>query len=93
MKLTSLTLLSALLLSLTFTACNSDKSKGLDNNSHQQASTQTSGFPTIIRPANNVNCRNCYATFKLSMATQKQSHGHNYVACPVCNKDYLQKSK
>ena len=93
MKLTSLTLLSALLVNLTFVACNSGKSKGLDNNSHQQASAGTRGFPTVKRPANDVNCRNCYATFKLSMAIQKQSHGHNYVACPVCNKDYLKKSK
>ena len=82
-----------LLLSLTFLACNSTKSKSLDNAAHQQASNRTSGFPTVKRPANNVNCRNCYATFKLSMATQKQSNGHSYIACPVCNKDYLKKAK
>ena len=93
MKLTSLTLLSALVLSLTFTACNSNKPKALDTNAHQQASTTTRGFPAVIRPANNVNCRNCYATFKLSMATQKQAHGHSFTACPVCNKDYLNKAK
>ena len=94
MKLTSLTLLSALLITLTFTACNSDKSKNLDNNnSHQQASTQTRGFPTVKRPSNDVVCRNCYATFKLSMATQKQSHGHSYTACPICHIDYLKKAK
>ena len=93
MKLTSLTLLSALLLSLTFTACSPSKPKGLDTNAHQQATNTTRGFPAVIRPANDVNCRNCYATFKLSRATQKQSHGHSYIACPVCNKDYLKKAK
>ena len=93
MKLTCLTLCSALLLGLTFTACNSAKPKGLDNNSHQQATNTTRGFPTIKRPANNVNCRNCYATFKLSRASQKQSKGHKYIECPVCHKDYLSKAK
>ena len=93
MKLTSLTLLSALLLSLTFTACNSSKSKGLDNNSHQQASTTTRSFPTAKRPPNDVNCRICYARFKLSSASQKQSHGHAYTECPVCKHDYLKKAK
>ena len=93
MKLTQLTLLSALLVSLTFTSCNSTKSKGLDSNAHQQATNTTRGFPSVKRPPNDVNCRNCYATFKLSMATQKQSHGHSYTACPVCHKDYLKKAK
>jgi len=93
MKLTSVTLLSALLLSLTFTSCNSNKSKNLDSGAHQQATNTTRGFPVVIRPTNNVNCRNCYATFKLSMATQKQSHGHIYTACPVCHHDYLKKAK
>lgn len=93
MQLTKLTLLSTLVLSLTLIGCNSSKSKGLDNNSHQQASTPTRGFPSVKRPANQVNCRNCYATFKLSMATQKQSHGHSYTECPVCKHDYLSKAK
>jgi len=93
MKLTSPTLLSALLITLSFTACTSGKFKSLDNNSHQQASTQTRGFPTVKRPRNDVVCHNCYATFKLSTATQKQSHGHSYIACPICHKDYLKKSK
>ena len=89
----SLILVLTLLFSLTFLACNSTTSKGLDSGAHQQASTRTSGFPAVRRPANDVNCRNCYATFKLSMATQKQSHGHSYMACPVCNKDYTKKAK
>jgi hypothetical protein len=90
----SLTVLLTLLVSLTFLGCNANTSKGLDSEAHQQASTTTTrGFPAVRRPANDVNCRNCYATFKLSRATQKQSHGHSYVACPVCNKDYLKKAK
>ena len=93
MKLTSLTLLSALLITLTFTACNSSKSKSLDNDSHQQASTQTRGFPTVKRPSKDVVCHNCYSTFKLSRAIQKQSHGNNYIACPICHKNYLKKAK
>lgn len=87
---TSLITLLALLISLTLLGCNSTKPKGLDADSHQQA---TRSFPTIKRPANDVNCRNCYATFKLSSATQKQTHGHSYIACPICNHDYLKKSK
>jgi len=89
MKISLLTLL----LSLTFLGCNANTAKSINSEAHQQASNQTGKFPTVKRPANNVNCRNCYATFKLSMATKKQSHGHNYIACPVCNKNYLKKSK
>ena len=91
MKISLITLLA--LLSLIFLGCNSTKSKGLDSGAHQQATNTTRGFPSVKRPANNVNCRNCRATFKLSMSTQKQSNGHSYIACPVCKHDYLKKAK
>ena len=80
-----------LLLSFTFLGCNSSKSKSIDTNAHQQANN-TPKFPSIKRPAKDVNCRNCYATFKLSSATQKQAHGHSYTACPICHQDYLKKA-
>ena len=89
----SLLLLLTFFLSLAFLSCSSTKPKGVSADSHQQATNTTRGFPAVIRPANNVNCRNCYATFKLSSATQKQAHGHSFTACPVCNKDYLKKAK
>ena len=90
MKISLITLLT--LLSLTFLGCNSTKPKGLDTNAHQQATNTTPRFPAVKRPTTNVNCRNCYATFKLSSATQKQVHGHSYTACPICQQNYLKKA-
>jgi len=87
------TLFRTLLISLIFLGCSSTKNKTPDTNTQQQATNTTRGFPAIKRPGNDVNCRNCYATFKLSQATQKQGHGHSYIACPICNKDYLKKAK
>ncbi len=92
MTTTQLTLLSTLLLSLSFASCNSTKSKNLNSDAHQQATNTTPKFPSVKRPDKNVSCRNCYATFKLSMATQKQGQGHSYIACPICHKDYLKKA-
>ena len=91
MKISLFTLL-ALLFSLTVLGCNSAKSKSLNTDAHQQANN-TRSFPTAKRPNSEVSCRNCYATFKLSRATQKQAHGHSYTACPVCHHDYLKKAK
>lgn len=92
MKVTKITLLTALLLSLTFTACTTTEKVNIETDA-QQASNSTRKFPTIIRPDNNVTCLNCYATFKLSMGIQKQSHGHSYIACPICHHNYLKKAK
>jgi Zn finger protein HypA/HybF involved in hydrogenase expression len=89
MKISLFTLLS-ILLSLTFLGCNASPSKSIDANAHQQANV-TRSLPSIKRPSNDVNCRNCYATFKLSNASQKNSNGHTYTECPVCHKDYLKK--
>ena len=92
MKLINLTLLTSLVLTLTFTACTSSKSKDLPTDAHQQATTSAPKFPVIVkRPNNDVTCLNCYATFKLSMATQKQANGHSYAECPICHHDYLKK--
>jgi len=44
----SLILVLTLLFSLTFLACNSTTSKGLDSGAHQQASTRTSGFHVLL---------------------------------------------
>jgi len=94
MKLTNLTLLTSLVLSLTFTACAPTKSQDLNTTSQPQATTSTSKFPVIVkRPNDEVTCLNCYATFKLSMATQKQSNGHTYIECPICHHNYLKKAK
>ena len=94
MKLINLTLLISVLITLTFTACTSTKSKDLNNNSHQQATTSTPKFPVRVkRPSNEVTCLNCYATFKLSMGTQKQTNGHSYTECPICHHNYLKKAK
>lgn len=92
MKTTSLTLLSALLITLTFTSCNSSKPKSLNTDAHQQATNTTSKFPSVKHPDKDVQCQNCYVRFKLSKATQKQSAGHSYIACPVCHKNYLKKA-
>jgi hypothetical protein len=91
MKLSLMTLLA--LFSLMFLGCNANTSKGLNTDAHQQATNTTPKFPSVKRPSRDANCRNCYATFKLSMATQKQAHGHTYTECPVCKHDYLKKAK
>ena len=89
MKSTLLSLLIALLTLVTIVGCNSSKSKTTttNNNAHQEAN-QRNSFP---RPADNVICHNCRATFKISSQMQKSSHGHNYIECPVCHHDYAKK--
>jgi len=96
MKLTNLALLTSLVLTLTFTACTPTKSNDLDLNTttQTQATTTTPKFPVIVkRPSDEVTCLNCYATFKLSMGTQKQANGHSYTECPICHHNYLKKAK
>ena len=83
------TLLALLVLQLSlFTACNSEKAKTVDN-AHQNV-TNTRSFP---RPAANVICHNCTATFKVSSTQQKSNGKHSYIECPVCKHDYLKKAK
>jgi len=89
-------LLLALLLSLTFTACTKTKEtpKTTPKELTTEVATQnTGGFSNAKRPNDNVVCTNCYATFKLSRASQKLSHGHSYIECPICHKDYKKKSR
>jgi len=95
MKLTNLTLLTSLVLTLTFTACTTTpKSNDLNTTTQTQATTTPPKFPVIVkRPSDEVTCLNCYATFKLSMGTQKQANGHSYTECPICHHNYLKKAK
>lgn len=103
MKKTNL-LLTTLLVTLTFTACT--KTEESPKPTPKEVSTEvttavlteentepTRGFPRAKNPSDNVVCTNCYATFKLSRATQKLSHGHSYIECPICHKDYRKKAR
>lgn len=92
MKTNRLTLLLAFLTTVTFSGCNANKPKSIDNAAHQQVNN-THSLPTISSNNRDTNCLNCRATFKLSKAVQKYSNGNNYIECPVCHKDYLKKSK
>lgn len=93
MKKTNLLLLT-LLLSLTFTACRKIEKSPKPTPKEVATTTETTrGFTSAKRPTDNAVCTNCYATFKLSRATQKLSHGHSYIECPICHKDYKKKSK
>ena len=89
MKKSLLTLLFSFLLSSIFLGCNSSKPKVISNSAHQQVNN-TRSFP---RAAGEVVCHNCRATFKIAANMHKQTHGHNYVECPVCHHDYSKKSK
>ncbi len=90
MKKINLLLLA--LITLSFISCT--KNKEIPKKVTSETSTQaTRGFHNVKRPRDNVVCRNCHATFKLSQATQKLSHGHSYIECPICHKDYSHKSK
>ena len=89
----ALALVLTLLVSLNFTACTKTKSKTLTPNNTEETTRTHSSFPVTRRNPDSVVCLNCRATFKLSYATQKQSHGHTYIECPICHHNYLKKAK
>ncbi len=84
MKKTVLTLLLLLL----FTACNSEKTKGISNDAIQQANA----FPQATRSPGEVVCVNCRAKFKVANAMHKLSNGKVEIICPICHHVYLKKA-
>ncbi len=84
MKKTVLTLLLLLL----FTACNSEKTKGISNDAIQQANA----FPHATRNPDEVICQNCHAKFKIATAMHKLSNGKVEIICPICHHVYLKKA-
>ena len=77
---------------LFFTACNSEKTKTLNNDAYQEAQETTRSFPRATRNPDEVICHNCEAKFKVSSAMHKVENGQEYIECPICHHDYLKKS-
>ena len=76
-----------------FTACNSEKTKSINNDAYQQANETSRGFPQASRSPDEVICHNCQAKFKLSRAMHKRDNsGDEYIECPICHHNYLKKS-